>query len=226
MVKKVNKSKVIYSLILMVIFLVGIFGLNLFLEHKKKEDFYSKYNLANDDYKKVLMATGQEKNTSFDLLKKYEVSWENFYTKYKNNPINDFSNDGNFSNELNYINSRIIAANEKINKGEIHNAHLIKNNVSMLGTYLTDFHDKMEIAIDLNENNFNKNSLTGQCNILDISLNNIKNSNVDLGSDYNDKLNVLSVNLDNLCKFDNYNSYKDNGANLKKSFISLYLKYG
>lgn len=234
-----NNKKYLYSTIAIILLVVLIVSGNMFLEHKAKEDFYSSYNKANEDYKVVLFATGQEKPESSQLLSTYEKSWNEFYIKYKESPISDFKTDNQWTEELDEINSHIINARTKVDENKLHEAHLelehvrekfqevfTKNHVTMLGTYLTDFHDKMEIAIALEEQGYNQNNLQKQCYTLTQSLNVVKETQVDLDQDYTSKLNTLNNDLLNFCKSNNYNQYLDNGVTLKKSFISIYLKYG
>jgi len=88
---KKNYKNYVYSIIAVILIIALIIGGNIFLEHKAKENFYSNYNKANEDYKVVLFATGQEKPESSQLLSKYEKSLSKFYIEYKENPINNFN---------------------------------------------------------------------------------------------------------------------------------------
>ncbi len=234
-----KRNKIILSLSLTILTIISIFTINFFIQQHNKENFYRDYNNLNEDYKKVLFSTGQEKNDSISLFEKYEINWNIFYNKYRTNQISDFKNDKTWTNKLDELNKITINTKEKLKLNEIHESHLelekirnkwqeifLDNNVSLIGTYLTDFHDKIEIAIELNENEFTNLKLSNQCEILKKSLNEINNLNVKFESDYTEKLEILNNSLNQFCQSKTYDEYENNSSNLKKKFISLYLKYG
>lgn len=240
-----NKKKLIYVSIITIIVIGLIIGGTFFFNHKKQETFYKEYNLMNENYKTVLFATGQDKNESNTLFEKYLSSWNIFYDHYKNNPIKPYNADQEWSTSLDKINTLIIQASELIGTNELHEAHLQleevrqewqnifkRNDVSMIGFYMTEFHDVMEKAVDGSENpNFYE--LNDICTELNEKWAQVESVNLELSGDkINDYNNKKETESNNLKKFCDAVSTKDDSklvelsGKLKKDFISIYLIYG
>lgn len=238
MIKK--KAKIFLVSSLVIILLIGGF---MFLKHKQSEEFYSTYNLMNEDYKTVLFATGQNKSTSSELIINYEKSWSDFYSNYLKTSIQPYGLDDQWATSLNDINKNLLDAKELIRINKLHDAHLKlegiraiwqdvfeRNNVSMLGFYMTQFHDIMEQAVDSSQTaDFEK--LDVICKQLDEAWIKVENLNADVKDhdDYANKIlierNDVKVFCENVAQRDSKN-LNDLSDKLKKDFISVYLKYG
>jgi hypothetical protein len=199
----------------------------------------------NTAYKEVLFATGQEQNKSLELMATYKVVWYDFHTKYHNSPIKPYSDDKNWENSLDIIQGHISSADDLINQNKLKDAHVkleeirkewqnifTRNNVTMLGFYLTEYHDLMEKAIEESDEK-DYVSLVETCEKLNSAWGNVLSTQVNLGEsdllEYNTKLVDNTNNLKKLCdavanKDDN--SLKEASGKLKGLFIPLYLKYG
>lgn len=246
--KQIKKSKLNKkSISIFVVILIVILGLvftTIILPHKKEEDFYRKYNLANEDYKKVLFATGQNDSKSIELMRNYENSFLELKSNMKT-PISDFKNDADLKKSISFIENQMYLAREQINSDNLHQAHLEleevrkewldvfeRNNVGVLGMYMTQFHDIMELAAEHDFKNTNYIELEKVCIDLNQSWSTVETTKVDLTGDklvdFNSKVKLERENIENFCngvlaKNDNLD---DLSSKLKKDFISVYLKYG
>jgi len=226
--------------ILIAVVLVVVLG-NVFLKHKAHENFYSDYNDMNEFYKKVLYATGQEKEESYELMNNFEKSFDEFKFNYEKNPIDDIKDVKGFENSLNLMSDHINKARVNLDNGNLKDAHVDlefirnewqrvfdSNQISMLGVLMTDFHDKMEIAIDSDGKSIDE--MNNLCVELDKSWIKVENAKVDFsGDELNDfslKVQEERANIDDFCSNLESDNLDELGSIMKKDFISVYLKYG
>jgi hypothetical protein len=168
-----------------------------------------------------------------------------FYGKYKETPISPYSEDDEWSTSMDKINNLVNEAGVLINAGELHEAHLKleevrglwqeifeRNKVSMVGFYLTEFHDVMEKAVDgSNDPNFEK--LSKVCDELNEKWAKVESLKLDLSADkmqdYEEKKKAEKQNIDAFCEKVLANDDAELvslAGKLKKGFISIYLAYG
>ncbi len=239
-----NKKKIIIiaSVILSIFLIVGAIYI---LNHKKQEDFGRKFNNMNEAYKKVLFATGQNQTESAALMLDYNTAWSDFYTNYKTNAISPYSSDLKWQASLDSINNIVIFSTDLIDGDNLRDAHLElekvrqiwqetfkRNDVTMLGFYLTEYHDLMEKAIEQADTK-DIVALKDTCNSMKIAWDNVEQTPVNFKEadtlDYNNKIAANLENINKLCSaVDNSDleGIKDASSKLKGLFIPLYLKYG
>jgi uncharacterized protein YneF (UPF0154 family) len=241
--KKIRKYKHEIKLIvtILVIILIVIGGV-FFLKHKAKEKFFSDYNELNENYKKVLYATGKNDPQSTILMENFDESFKKFKQEYIHNPISDIKNIEAWQDSLQLISSKSKEAKDYIDNNNLSQAHLeleeIRNEwkrvfereeISILGILMTDFHDKMEIAIELAKDK-DLQELLKICSKLDESWKAVEDAKVDFSGeelkDYNLNIQNERENIDNFCNNLESENLDELSSKLKKDFISVYLKYG
>jgi hypothetical protein len=239
-----NKKNIIASAFVLIAIALVI-GSIFILTHRKQEEFGRAFNGMNEAYKKVLFATGQNQTDSLSLMSDYQDAWDNFYSNYKSDPISPYSSDVMWSSSMDGINVVVISSNSLVTKNMLRDAHLelekvrqnwqeifLRNKVTMLGFYLTEYHDLMEKAIEeANQDDFD--ALKTTCASMKAAWQNVKETNVDFKdadlADYNSKLNANSLNLEALCSTSeptDIQRIKDAASKLKGLFVPLYLKFG
>lgn len=214
------------------------------MKHKAKEQFFSSYNELNENYKKVLYATGQNQSESVEFMISYENSLKNFKQEYQNNPISEIKDIEGWQNSLKTISQDSKTAKTFIDSGDFQFAHLElekvreefqkvfeREKISMLGVLMTDFHDKMEVAIELaNEKKYSE--ISQLCTELNKSWKAVEDAKTDFSGeelfDYQNKVKLERETLDKFCNQANNNDEQISSvaSELKKNFISVYLKYG
>ena len=238
-------KKIIYSSIAIFAILIIIFGGLFVYNRKTQEAFGTKFNAMNDAYKQVLFASGQNKTETPKLMRDYKKAFQDFYINYRSSPIKPYSSDKEWSKSLDKINSIIVESEIIVNENKYVESHrsleevrqiwqeiFSRNKVTMLGFYLTEYHDTMEKAIGYSETK-NYDELKKTCDVMKSIIQNVKDTKVDfVGSklaNYNVKLDEMSSNLNSLC---DANEIKDDvkindfSSKLKSTFLAVYLKYG
>ena len=145
---------------------------------------------------------------------KYQTSFKTFYASYADNPISPYNNNLEWKNSLDKIAVVISNADILITQNENNKAHLdlekvrqewqrtfTRNNVTMLGFYLTEFHDIMEKAIDESgKKDFVK--LEVICNDMNNAWTEVVNIQTEFSSnqDYADKITAETNTLNKFCE--------------------------
>lgn len=240
--KFIRKNKIIIiSIVGVVILALLVFAGTKFYEHKQIEKFGTSYNQMNDDYKKVLFATGQDDIGSSNLLTNYENSWKQFYDAYLYNPIEPYKSDLLWDSTLNEMQDYTSQARIYVDEGKLHEAHLKlekirqkwqeifeRNGVSELSFKMTAFHDMMEIAIDqTNEEKYSELSQT--CVSLNLFINDVVAFSLNENEDLQMMAKKEQSNVNTFCEAVNTNDIykiKSSVGDLKPDFIKMYLKYG
>lgn len=232
--------------IIAVIVIVILIGAGIFFSGRfKTEDFGRKFNLMNDAYKIVLFATGQNDTSSQQFMDNYTAALTDFSDAYYTNPISPYSNDLDWTKTLDSIKSIVDKASVLISDNKLHEAHLElekvrqewqvafeRNHVTMLGFYLTEFHDLMESALSQADSK-DYDALKVTCEKMKVSWQSVKDTTVDFTgdalADYNAKVTKEDLTLQSFCSAVDLKDdarLKTSASELKPGFIALYLKYG
>jgi hypothetical protein len=176
-------------------------------------------------------------------MTKYRSSWEDFYSDFKDNPIKPYNKDVQWSDRLGNMNQIIINSEDLIDQNKLKEAHtelekirqkwqdtFLINNVTMLGFYMTEYHDIMEKAIEQSNNN-DFETLKVTCESMHASWGNVVGTEVNFKDmdDFNVKVKAVTDNLNNFCtsvEQKDENGLKEYSSKLKPTFIAIYLKYG
>ena len=238
---KHNTKLMVYGILMIALIALVIGGIFVY-NQKTKEAFGQSYNTMNVNYKNVLFASGQEKSETAALMIAYRTSFNMFYTTYGEDPISPYAKDAEWKHSLDNISVIITRADALIAQNNSKDAHLEleqvrkiwqetfkRNNVTMLGFYLTEFHDIMEKAIEESDKkDFEK--LDTICTDMNNAWTEVMNTQTESSAnkDYIDKINAETKNIDTFCDAvkNRQDTVKELSANLKSGFIPFYLKYG
>lgn len=190
----------------------------------------------NKYYKQTLFDTGKEKRAESisnynSLIKEYKIFLDKYTTYHPYSLSTDKNLNSDLENQFIVINS----LKEKVNTGNLKEAHLsfekirpifqdiLKRNwFSMLAVSLVDFHDVMENVIEAADSKDSKwviNSYTEA----DIKLKAVEEVANDL------EIQTIRKNLDevkNLAEQNKIDTISAKAAELKSSFVKVYLKRG
>ncbi len=237
-----KKTKMILYVISAVVLILLIIGGTFIYNRHKYEAFGKSYNVMNTDYKNVLFASGQEKQETSMLMNQYQTSFNAFYNSYGVNPISPYNKDKEWKNSLDKIQVLITSADTLIKENKSKDAHLElekvrqtwqetlkRNNVTMLGFYLTEFHDIMEKAIEESDKkDFEK--LDTICIDMNNAWTEVVNTQTEFSTnaDYNSKITAETTTINTFCYAvkNRQDAVKTLSAELKSGFIPFYLKYG
>jgi hypothetical protein len=156
--KPVSKySKGIFIAIFLVIAIVGSYYSAFF----SKKFFLDDYSRMNNYYKQTLFFTGQDKRT--EAVSNYDalvVEYAGFLSKYSTYQPYAFKADSNFTSDLKKVSDIISSSKDAVYSGDLNQTHLVfetirpifqdilkRNNFSLLAIALVDFHDAMEKII-------------------------------------------------------------------------------
>lgn len=220
----------IFAVAIVVILLGGSYGSSFFTKKIFVEDF----NTMNNNYKQTLFNTGQEKRfESTENYEKFAVSFLAFQEKYGAYKPVAIRGDAKFDEDLNKIHNQIVAAKDKVYNGDLKALHfelesirpafqeiLKRNNFSMIGMALSDFHDAMEVAIEAGDEGKVEAVIAAYTEI-DARLRIVEEMENDAEIQAIRK-NVEALNL--AAKNNQVESLAKLGADLKSSFIKVYLK--
>lgn len=156
--KSVSKSVIrFFSLLFVVLAIAGSYYSDFFT----KKFFLEDYNRMNQYYKQTLFFTGQNNRTEAmsnyaNLVAEYGV----FYQKYSKYHPYSIRGDEKFTADITTIKDLIISLHDDVTSGDLPATHkafetvrpvfqdiLKRNGFSMLAVYLVDFHDAMEKVI-------------------------------------------------------------------------------
>jgi hypothetical protein len=228
-------SKVLIAFFVVIFLAVALAGSYYSIFFTRKI-FLEDYNVMNNYYKQTLFNTGQEKRS--ESIYNYDnlvLEYAKFSTKYYNYHPRVIANDKNFNSDLAKVSALISNLKDKVYTGDLKESHtnfeevrpifqdiLKRNGFSMLAVYLVDFHDSMEKVIA----EADKKSSAGV-----IETYNDANSKLmtveEVAND--DEIKAIRNNLEallNLAKSGNTESLSAKAAELKSSFVKVYLKRG
>lgn len=208
----------------------GSYGSSFFTKKIFVEDF----NAMNNNYKQTLFNTGQDKRTeSIANYEKLAVSFPQFQAKYAAYKPVAIRSDAKFDADLEKIHQQIIAAKDKVYNGDLKSLHyelesirpafqeiLKRDNFSMIGMALSDFHDAMEVAIEGADDKA-VDVVTAAYGEADTRLKTVEEMENDA------EIQVIRANLealDSAAKNNQVEALPKLGADLKSSFIKVYLK--
>jgi len=232
-IKKISNVVLgVFAIMFVVIAVAGSYYSDFFTRKLFLEDF----NVMNNYYKQTLFNTGQEKRPeSIANYDKLVSEYANFSKKYSNYHPRVIANDKNFNSDLAKVSALILNLKDKVYTGNLKESHtnfeevrpvfqeiLKRNGFSMLAVYLVDFHDSMEKVIA----EADKKNPAGV--ILTYVDANDKLIAVEEAAN-DDEIKAIRNNLEtllNLAKAGDAESLSARAAELKSSFVKVYLKRG
>jgi len=232
-IKKISNVVLgVFAIMFVVIAVAGSYYSDFFTRRLFLEDF----NVMNNYYKQTLFNTGQEKRPeSIANYDKLVSEYANFSKKYSNYHPRVIANDKNFNSDLAKVSALILNLKDKVYTGNLKESHtnfeevrpvfqeiLKRNGFSMLAVYLVDFHDSMEKVIA----EADKKNPAGV--ILTYVDANDKLIAVEEAAN-DDEIKAIRNNLEtllNLAKAGDAESLSARAAELKSSFVKVYLKRG
>jgi len=234
--KNNKKTSKVVLVIFAVIFLIIAFAGSYYSDFFTRKIFLEDFNVMNNYYKQTLFNTGKDKRpesiANYDKLISEYASFSNKYSNYHPRVI---ANDKNFNADLARVSIMIASLKDKVYTGNLKESHtnfeevrpifqgiLKRNGFSMLAVYLVDFHDSMEKVIA----EADKKSPTG---VIETYVDaNDKLVTVEEAAN-DDEIKAIRNNLEtllNLAKSGDAESLSTKAAELKSSFVKVYLKRG
>jgi len=201
-----------------------------------RKKFLEDFNRMNGYYKQALFLTGQSKRDEakqqYDL---WRTAFGEFSKKYATYRPLAIRADAKFSSDLNTVEEIITAAKDGVYTGDLPATHkqletvrpifqemFKRNNFSMLSMALVDFHDLMEKTIAAADAK-DSQSLLASYPEVDNALKAIEKE------DNSSEVQTIRKNLEelkSLANENNSNALSAKAAELKTSFIKVYLKKG
>jgi hypothetical protein len=237
-IKKENlgQASTIKVVSIITIYLVALIGGGYASNFFSKKFFVEDFNAMNNYYKQALFETGQEKRpeaiANYDLLVSGFANFKNKYTAYQPYALR---NDKQFISDLENVDSIISKTKTNVYSGNLKDAHLSlekvrpitqemfkRNGFSMLAIALVDFHDSMEKVLDM-ANAKNYNGVIDTYTEASEKLSAVEKEANDT------EIQVIRKNLDeilSLAREKNSESLPAKAAELKSSFVKVYLKRG
>lgn len=231
--KPLSKFILFPFLIFLVIYpFIGGYYSNFFTKKFFLEDF----NRMNNFYKQTLFNTGQNKRTeSIDNYEKLVSEYSKFSVKYHSYHPYVLKGDTKLNDDLVRISNIISQAKDQVYNGDLKSLHtkleavrpilqdiLKRNNFSMLGVTLVDFHDSMEKAIAAADA---KNS----AGVIE-SYTEVNEKLIAVEEQANDdEIKQIRKNLEDLFTLAKNNKSEElskKAGELKSSFVKVYLKRG
>jgi Protein of unknown function (DUF2892) len=228
-------SKVVMAIFAIVFLLMAIGGYYASSFFSKKF-FIEDFNSMNNNYKQTLYYTGQDNRT--EAVANYEKlvsSFSVFQKKYDTYKPVAIRSDLKFNSDLEKVGQLITSSKDEIYNGDLKTLHyklesirlsfqeiLKRNNFSMLGMALSDFHDAMEVAVEAADSK-KPDLVTSAYPDIDIRLKAVE----EMAND--SEIQGIRSALETLitsAKNNNLDSLPQQGADLKSSFIKVYLKRG
>ena len=190
----------------------------------------------NNNYKQTLYYTGQDNRTeSVANYEKLVSSFSAFQNKYRNYKPVSIRSDIKFNSDLENVGQLILGSKDEIYNGDLKNLHhklesirlsfqeiLKRNNFSMLGMALSDFHDAMEVAVEAADDK-KADLVIGAYPEIDARLKIVE----EMAND--SEIQGIRASLETLITSAKNNKLDDlpkQGADLKSSFVKVYLKRG
>jgi hypothetical protein len=235
-----NRNNKKMSKVLIAIFVIIFLGLAItgsyYSNFFTRKIFLEDYNAMNNYYKQTLFNTGQEKRAeSIVNYDKLVLEYANFSKKYTNYHPQVISGDKNFNSDLVKVQSIIVGLKDKVYSGNLKESHtnfeeirpifqeiLKRNDFSMLAVYLVDFHDSMEKVIA----EADKKNPAGVIETY-VDANEKLMTVEEVAND--DEIKAIRNNFEallELAKSGNSEALPAKAAELKSSFVKVYLKRG
>jgi len=231
--KKLSKIvMVIFAVIFLLIAIGGSYASSFF----SKKFFVEDFNSMNNNYKQTLYYTGQDNRAeSIANYEKLVSSFSVFQKKYNTYKPVAIRTDFEFNSDLEKIGQLITNSKEEIYNGDLKTLHyklesirlsfqeiLKRNNFSMLGMALSDFHDAMEVAVEAADSKKPDLVISAYPEI-DTRLKVVE----EMAND--SEIQGIRTALETLVTSAKNNKLDDlpkQGTDLKSSFIKVYLKRG
>lgn len=233
--KLILSFKILMSIFVILFLIIGVVGIYSSIFFTKKF-FLEDYNKMNNYYKQTLYYTGQEKRIeavdSYTMLVSEYVVFNNKYQKYHPYSV---ARDRNLNSDLSSAANVIFGLKEKLNTGDLKLVHkeleqvrpifqdiLKRNGFSILAVYLVDFHDAMEKIIATADDK-NATGLAAVYPEVDEKLKEVENIVND------SEIQAIRKNLNDvydLAKENKIGELSAKAAELKSSFVKVYLKRG
>ncbi|MEI6528921.1 MAG: YgaP-like transmembrane domain [Candidatus Falkowbacteria bacterium] len=222
----------VFAIIFLVIAVGGVYASSFF----SKKFFIEDFNSMNNNYKQTLYYTGQdnraESTANYEKLVSSFSVFKNKYNTYK--PV-AIRSDLKFNFDLEKVSQLIANSKDEIYNGDLKTLHyklesirlsfqeiLKRNNFSMLGMALSDFHDAMEVAAEAADSKKPDLVISAYPEI-DTRLKAVE----EMAND--SEIQGIRASLETLVTSAKNNKLDDlpkQGADLKSSFIKVYLKRG
>ncbi|MDD2565841.1 MAG: DUF2892 domain-containing protein [Candidatus Gracilibacteria bacterium] len=234
--KKDEKISKLYWIIFTALFIIISIAGSYYSIFFTKKFFIEDYNKMNKYYKQTLFDTGKEKRAESisnynSLIKEYKIFLDKYTTYHPYSLSTDKNLNSDLENQFIVINS----LKEKVNTGNLKEAHLSfekirpifqdilkRNGFSMLAVSLVDFHDVMENVIEAADSKDSKGVINSYTEA-DIKLKAVEEVANDL------EIQTIRKNLDevkNLAEQNKIDTISAKAAELKSSFVKVYLKRG
>lgn len=231
--KKLSKMvMVFFAIIFLLIAIGGTYASSFF----SKKFFIDDFNAMNNNYKQTLYYTGQDNRAeSTANYEKLVSSFSVFQKKYNTYKPVAIRSDLQFNSDLEKVGQLIASSKDEIYNGDLKTLHyklesirlsfqeiLKRNNFSMLGMALSDFHDAMEVAVEAADSKRADLVISAYPEI-DTHLKAVE----EMAND--SEIQGIRTSLETLMTSAKNNKLDDlpkQGADLKSSFIKVYLKRG
>lgn len=231
--KAVSKVTIGFSLLMFIVIVVAGSYYSAFFTKKL---FLEDYNRMNQYYKQTLFFTGQNNRTEAmsnytNLLKEYGI----FYQKYSKYHPYVIRGDSKFTTDIATVKDLITSLQNNVTSGDLPATHkefeairpifqdiLKRNSFSMLAVYLVDFHDAMEKVIAGADSKDASQVIAVYKEVSD-KLKAVE----DVAND--GEIQTIRQKLEQVvasAKSGNVEVLKAQGAELKSSFVKVYLKRG
>lgn len=231
--KLVSKVMVGFSVLMFVVIAVAGSYYSAFFT---KKFFLEDYNRMNQYYKQTLFFTGQNNRNEAmsnytNLVKEYSI----FYQKYSKYHPYVIKGDEKFNTDITTIKDLIASLQNNVSSGDLPTTHkefeivrpifqdiLKRNGFSMLAVYLVDFHDAMEKVI-AGADNKNASQVVAVYQEVSDKLKAVE----DVANDT--EIQTIRQKLEQVvasAKSGNVEVLPAQGAELKSSFVKVYLKRG
>lgn len=228
-------SKIVIAAAVVVFIAIAVAGAYYSVFFTRKF-FLDDYNRMNNFYKQTLFFTGQEKRAEAGdnysgLVAEYAV----FNAKYQKYHPYAIWNDNKFNDDLTGVSALIAGLKDTIKSGDLKTAHtelekvrpvfqdiLKRNDFSMLAVALVDFHDAMEKIIEKADAK-DAAGLMAVYPEVDAKLKEVESQANDA------EIQAIRAKLDavyNLAKEGQTEALSAKAAELKSSFVKVYLKRG
>ncbi|MFH1048027.1 MAG: DUF2892 domain-containing protein [Patescibacteria group bacterium] len=231
--KKTNR--IAAGIIILFIIVTAIAG-SYYSAFFSRKFFLEDFNRMNQPYKQTLFETGQGKRA--EAIFNYEnlvVEHERFQKKYISYRPYSLRNDKQFAADVSQVAEIIATIEPAVRSGDLAQAHLDleairpvyqdllkRNGFSMLAVYLVDFHDAMEKVLDAATDK-DQAGVSAAYVEADNRLKTVE----DVAND--DEIKAIRANLEAVleaARNGQTDALPDLGAQLKSSFVKVYLKRG
>jgi soluble cytochrome b562 len=206
------------------------------LQNTDNTSFLDDFNSVNDPYKKTLFSTGQgQRNESINNYENMTGALTAFQEKYEDYRPSEIEADKQFSSDMTNASAIISGVKDDVRTGNLTKAHtslegvrpifqkiLTRNNLLPLSVALVDFHDVMENVLDA-ANDKDAAKVLEFYPRADEKLRAVEAISSDPG------IKVIRSNLDgieNLAKENKMDELPAKAADLKASYVKVYLATG